>query len=242
MRRFLLTLSIITTFGWSQPAQQQGQPPLVVKVEMPSTNPWLRVVELVVPVIFGAGLALFGVWLTNKNNAATNLANRQHQLAVERIKAEIAARYKSYDNQWAFRKDIYVNVIKATSDLIQFFVVLAGQQDRDTLADDSLSDANKEALDKRRMNQALRAEGAAYEFITHTNLAHLAMADGMIEVIRRLQEEVFSEIDHASPQCKAQITAKKVVLEGLLQQLCSAGRAELWGDQNPSQPGNTVTQ
>jgi hypothetical protein len=35
MRRFLLTLTIISFSGWSQPAQQHAQPPIVVKVEMP---------------------------------------------------------------------------------------------------------------------------------------------------------------------------------------------------------------
>jgi hypothetical protein len=35
MRRFLLTYTVLVCAGWSQPAQQQPSPPLVVKVEMP---------------------------------------------------------------------------------------------------------------------------------------------------------------------------------------------------------------
>jgi hypothetical protein len=41
----------------------------------------MRLVELVIPGIIGAGLALLGVWYTNKNNAITNAANRQHDAA-----------------------------------------------------------------------------------------------------------------------------------------------------------------
>jgi hypothetical protein len=37
MRRVLLVLTALTIAGWSQPAQQQAQTPMVVKVEMPST-------------------------------------------------------------------------------------------------------------------------------------------------------------------------------------------------------------
>jgi hypothetical protein len=114
MRRFLLTLTLVSFSASAQPAPQHAQPPTVVKVEMPPANPWMRLVELVIPGVIGAGLALFGVWLTNKNNAATNAANRQHEFHIERMKAETAARYKSLDNNWAFRKDVYINLIKAT--------------------------------------------------------------------------------------------------------------------------------
>src|ERR1035441_3602085 len=114
MRRVLLTLFLISVSGWSQAAQQPAQPPIVVQVQMPPANPWMHLVEIVVPGIIGAGLALFGVWLTNKNNAATNAANRKQQLDVERIKDEIAAVAKSRDNRWAFRKDIYSGTVKST--------------------------------------------------------------------------------------------------------------------------------
>jgi hypothetical protein len=80
MRRVLLVLSVISFAGWSQPAQPQAQAPIVVQIQTPPANPWMRVVELVVPGIIGAGLALFGVWLTNRYNAATNRANQQHDL------------------------------------------------------------------------------------------------------------------------------------------------------------------
>jgi len=87
MRRFLLTLTVLCVPGWSQSsAQQPAQPPIVVKLDTPivvkqdtpPTNPWIHLVEIVVPGIIGAGLALFGVWLTNKRNVAENAANRHH--------------------------------------------------------------------------------------------------------------------------------------------------------------------
>jgi len=39
MRRFLLALTVISISAWSQPAQQQAQPPIVVKVQMPPPPP-----------------------------------------------------------------------------------------------------------------------------------------------------------------------------------------------------------
>jgi hypothetical protein len=80
MRRFLLSLTFISFSAWSQPGQPQAQPPIVVQVQMPPSNPWVHLVELVLPGIIGAVLALFGVWLTNRNNAANNADNRQHEL------------------------------------------------------------------------------------------------------------------------------------------------------------------
>jgi hypothetical protein len=81
MRRFLLVLTVISFAGWSQPAQPQPQPPIVVQIQSPPANPWMRVVELVIPGIIGAVLALFGVWLTNRTNARTSEQNRLHDLA-----------------------------------------------------------------------------------------------------------------------------------------------------------------
>src|SRR5260370_3004769 len=39
MRRFLVMLTVIGLSGWSQPAPQQPQPPIAVKVETPPTPP-----------------------------------------------------------------------------------------------------------------------------------------------------------------------------------------------------------
>jgi hypothetical protein len=97
MRRSLLILAAISFSAWSQPAQQQAQPPIVVQVQMPPTNPWMHLVELVVPGIIGAGLALFGVWLTNKNNAATNAANRGHAAKMRDWETKQTAKREHYE-------------------------------------------------------------------------------------------------------------------------------------------------
>src|ERR1039458_7775654 len=126
MRRLFLILTVLSVPGWSQlSAQQPAQPPIVVKVEMPRTNPWVHLVELVVPGIIGAGIAFLSAWLTNKRNAAENAANRENQLRVEIAKDRIAAEAKSRDNRWAFRKDVYVNLITATSGLIRAYSGIA---------------------------------------------------------------------------------------------------------------------
>lgn len=124
MRQSFLILAILSISAWSQPAQQHAQTPIVVQVQMPPTNPWMHLLELVVPGIIGAGLALFGVWLTNKHNDATNEANRQHQLDVESIKDEVAAQAKSRDNRWEFRKEVYTNLIRLAVEFLRIYATL----------------------------------------------------------------------------------------------------------------------
>lgn len=81
MRRFFFILTVLSISAWSQqPAQQQSQPPIVVQVQMPPTNPWIHSADLIVPGIIGAGIALFGVWLTTKHSDKINAANQQHEL------------------------------------------------------------------------------------------------------------------------------------------------------------------
>lgn len=130
MRRFFFIFSALSISAWSQqPAPAPAQAPIVVQVQMPPTNPtapWVHFLELILPVLvgtgLGAGLAFYSVSRTNKHNSAENAANRHHQLDVEIAKAEIAAKYRSQDRRWEFRKDVYVNFINATTSLIRFYV------------------------------------------------------------------------------------------------------------------------
>jgi hypothetical protein len=124
MRRFLFVLTVLSFPGWSQPAQQPAQPPIVVKVEMPPESIWTSLLKLIPAILaggVGGGITLFGVGQTNKRNAAENAANREHQLRLETAKAEIAAKYKSQDNRWEFQKTVYVSLIKDTTDSIRFY-------------------------------------------------------------------------------------------------------------------------
>src|ERR1017187_7969868 len=118
MRRFFFMLTVLSLPGWSQPAQRPSQPPISVKVEMPPESVWTMLFKVVIPTILGAGLgaglALYGVRQTNKHNTAENAANREHQLRLEIARDKITAEAKSRDNRWAFRKDIYTGLMKAT--------------------------------------------------------------------------------------------------------------------------------
>jgi hypothetical protein len=158
MRRILVLFFALSVRGWSQLAQQPAQPPIVIRVEMPPTNPWTHLVELVVPGIIGAGLALLGGWLTNKNNAAANAANRQHASDVEKLKDDIAAEARSRDNRWAFRKEIYVNVITASTDLLAVLNEKAG-------------------LHRIRMSGQLLAQDAAALLANQEESNHAKLAD-----------------------------------------------------------------
>lgn len=98
--RLLLMLTVLSVSGWSQPVQQQAQPPIVVQVQMPPTNPWVHFVELVVPGIIGAGLGagltLYGVRQTNRYHAAENLpiGNINYSLRSRRLRSPPRTRAK----------------------------------------------------------------------------------------------------------------------------------------------------
>jgi hypothetical protein len=215
MRRFLFILTILSVPGWSQPAQQPAQPPIVVKVEMPPTNPWVHLVEIVVPGIIGAGLALFGVWLTNRNNAATNAANRQHALDIEKIKDEIAAQAKSRDNRWEFLKNVYVGLIEDTTDLIRFYSTI-----KQATKDAGLLTAELEA---ERLEQYRTLKDA---FMRHRYLANLTLATEAITAIEEVETDLFPSADPLSP---ADLPNKLDAYISLRGRLCDAGRKDLWG-------------
>jgi hypothetical protein len=238
MRRFLLVLTFITFAGWSQPAQQQAQPPIPVKIEMPPTNPWVRVVELIIPGIIGAGLALLGVWFTNKNNAAANAANRQHQLNMERIKDEIAAEAKTRDNRWTFRKDIYCSTLKST------FMVMNGYM-RVLQSVLLLKDNNAEtrAAGERMLANAQRdLQLHGTDFLTSGILAPLALADDLASALEatwkhRLQPVVLNGVDIDAVALQMEIDR----LTTLIGMLIQAGRKDLWGTPEDEAKPDTAT-
>jgi hypothetical protein len=69
----------------------------------------------VVPGIIGAVLALFGVWLTNRNNAANNAINRQHDL--EKLNRE---------HSFILRRDV---LLRITQSLVQTLATLKDWHD-----------------------------------------------------------------------------------------------------------------
>jgi hypothetical protein len=223
MRRFLLTLTIFSVPGWSQaPAQQPAQPPIVIKLEAPPTNPWVHLAEMVVPGIIGAGIAFLGVWWTNKRNAAENAANRQHQLKLEIAKDKIAAEAKSRDNRWAFRKDIYTGLMKATTNLIFTYSTIQ-------LLSIALNDNSNPANEQRLLQVIKDLHEVAKDFILHVRLAPFAVADEVSQLAREAIKEITTDesvVRSAAFQSSLESKMRKLV--ELQLQLQKAGRKDLW--------------
>ena len=114
----MFLLAAVSSSQQPQTTRPAEPPPIILKVEMPPTDPCMRLIEIVVPGIVGAGLALLGVWLTNRTNERTNTANRLHQQELERIKDQLAAEAKSRDNRWEFRNSVYVNLLSGVEEFL----------------------------------------------------------------------------------------------------------------------------
>ena len=132
MRRILLVLTFMSFAAWSQPAQQQAQPPTVPKAENQPPKPWIHFAELAVPGIVGIAGALIGVLLTNRYNAATIAANRKHEL--EKLNRE---------HTFALKRDV---LIRLTQSLVQ---TLAALRDWDNWRDTFLVNAGFDSEDER---------------------------------------------------------------------------------------------
>lgn len=170
------------------------------------------------------------------------LAEEQAKLTrtVETIKDEIAAQRKSQDNRWEFKKNIYVNLINATSDLIGYFV---GQLPTAELNRrlESVTEEDKAKIVERQTLLAQRFEGFVNEFIRYSNLAPLATADSVVAALAQVESDVFGQIDFASPDCEAKAIEAKLALESLLLKLYASGRRDLWETSEPGAKAEAVT-
>jgi hypothetical protein len=117
MRR-IVVLVALSVPGRAQSAQALPPPPIVVKVEAPPTSPWMRVVELVIPGIIGAGAVLIGVWLTNKHSQAINEENHRYEKAKWQKQEQVQ-----------LKKDFYFNLIRAAYDFRAHVVRLQASLD-----------------------------------------------------------------------------------------------------------------
>jgi hypothetical protein len=217
MRRIVLLFFALSVLGRSQTVQQLAQPPIVVKVEMPSESAWTTLVKLVIPTILGAGLALYGVRQTNKHNTAENAANREHQLRLETAKAEIAVKYKSRDNRWAFRKDVYCRLIQTTSALIN------------NLADlrHILKNANGENVTSKTAPLVERRMELTRELMNNARLAPLAAADNVVNALEAAKPRISGARVHSSVDWEREITDTIAGLEELLKHFQDSGRKDL---------------
>jgi hypothetical protein len=152
---------------------------------------------------------------------------------VESIKDEIAAGAKSRDNRWAFRKDTYVSLIKATSDLISAQLELMGCARRysqlnvpgvlDT--EEGIVASANEASD--RSKQAIRA------FLESASLAPLAVADSVADAIRTVNPRL-DNCDLRDPEAERHLQEGVELFRSLLLLFHSAGRKDLWGTPEPT--------
>jgi hypothetical protein len=198
---------------------------------------------------FGAvlvvALIVMGKWLLHQLTAALNsyvttyaqetakidarierlekLAEEQARLTrtVESIKDEIAAQAKSRDNRWAFRKEIYVHLVNATSRLIRAEVgLMTCAQSYSKSNDPSELNRGKEFVDERTK--------ALEDFITILNLAPLAVADSLSIPMQAIRPP-FSTVDIRQPDSEKLCRETKVTLGNFLLLLQEAGRKDLWG-------------
>lgn len=220
MRRFLLVLTFISFAGWSQPAQPQAQAPIPVRIEMPPESVWMMLLKVILPTILGAGLGagitLYGIRQNNKHNASENEANRKHQLEVEISKAEIAAKYRSQDNRWAFRKDVYVNLIKVAYDLQALLMELQLRiEHRASVSNES------------RQQTFLDTHGKIKELLSWGNLAPLAKADDVLPILAASFGHIFQP--PSTDGDAAELLMQRLLgLDTVIAKLQAAGRKDLW--------------
>src|SRR5271157_5328725 len=81
MRRFLLTFTLISFPGFSQPTQQQAQPPIVVHVQMPPTlhRDFLGYLQSLGPLIAASVAVGVGLmqWYLQKQHLKQNLFEKR---------------------------------------------------------------------------------------------------------------------------------------------------------------------
>jgi uncharacterized protein with von Willebrand factor type A (vWA) domain len=205
---------------------------------MPTESILIMLLKVVLPTILGAGLGagitLYGLRQNNKHNAAENKANRDHQLQVEIAKAEIAAKYKSQDRRWEFRKDVHVNVIKAASQVLDVAKRLGPKvAELYTL----------QQQDKPFQPTALRVvtevkscfaqlQTAELDLELYTAIAPLATADDVLPLLTTLEQDMRAEhtINLDSPDNSLAWTKDRTDrLTALIAKLQEAGRKDLWG-------------
>lgn len=147
---------------------------------------------------------------------------------VESVKDEIAAQAKSRDNRWAFRKDVYVNLIKLLSEFLflrlEYMSLLKTQRTIDHCDLAQLKTVEDEkAVNLDRSNVAYK------EYMTHVRIAQLAMADNALLAQLLAQRRATGTPASAANDEEKQITQEVEVLSDLLGQLARGGRKDLWG-------------
>jgi|ERR1017187_7160152 hypothetical protein len=214
--------------------------------------------------VVAVALFIMGKWLLTKITAALNayvtayaqqaanidarianlekLAEEQARLTrtVESIKDEIAAQAKNRDNRWAFRKDVYVNLITATSGLIRAWSgVATNMSETSRLKQEQvpLADLRMAGVIKRLNSDIDDQVAHGNAFATYVSLSPLAIAEDVVPLVTSTWEK-FKELDLSSPELiAANMPEKQRALGELLRKLQAAGRKDLWGTPEPEAKG-----
>ena len=166
------------------------------------------------------------------------LAAEQARLTrtVESIKDEIAAQAKSRDNRWEFRKEVYVNLITATSGLIRAWSgVATNMSEASRLKHEQipLTDLRMAGVIKRLTSDIDDQVAHGDVFATYVSLSPLAIAEDVVPLVTSTWER-FKELDLSSPELiAANMPEKQKTLGELLRALQAAGRKDLWGTPEP---------
>jgi len=219
MRQILLILTVLNVPGWSQPAQQPAQPPV------PLENVWMALLKVALPTILGAGLGagitLYGLRQNNKHTAAENAANREHQFRLETAKDKIAAEAKSRDSRWSFRRDVYVNLINATTNMIHGQLGLMTCAQLYSRSNDT-SDLNQAKESVKRQTKAVE------EFLTSLELAPLAVADSLRTAFQSRKPRL-PNVDLRQPDAERTLQETVADFRRFLLLIQEGGRKHLWG-------------
>lgn len=156
------------------------------------------------------------------------LAEEQARLTrtVETIKDEIAAGAKNRDNRWAFRKDVYVNLIKITGILVQAYTdILTFGWDYE-----KTDPSTRPALFDKLQGFMSQYNAAMREFDEQAALAPLATADDVLSVISQFNGEAFQVFFRPGDPTFEDVLQRQIkATYAMRTRLQAAGRKELWG-------------
>ena len=132
MRRFVLILTLLSVPGWSQPAQQSAQPPIVVKVEMPAPPPrdFLGILQALGPFIAASvamGVGIMQYYLQSNKSKQDLFDKRFHvyEAALDYLGTLIATQGNVDDDDHAkFRRNADPGEFMFGTDVLDFLVQL----------------------------------------------------------------------------------------------------------------------
>jgi flagellar motor protein MotB len=169
------------------------------------------------------------------------LAEEQARLTrtVEGIKDDIAAQAKSRDNQWAFKKDVYTNLITTTTDISS--VLSKHLHLESSLSAQGIPSPSRDAaLTKQLSEDSGVLSTLVTAFVRYANLAPLATADSVTPLV--LESAVrFNEFFAGNPNA-ALLTSVITNFNSLRERLQAAGRKDLWGTPEPEAKAEPTTK